>query len=216
MIRLIGFKKIFMILLLVFLLVICLFYMYAMASPDIKASKKELNQNTSEISELSQNIDQLKLGIEQFQSQESEFKDLEKHDMFNTQDRVQTRRKLNSIREASGVSSAQYTIKPALSDKSEKLQDAGYKILNTPMQFSIEAIEDQNIYQFIYLLNYGFPGQITLEEVSITREEEVTFSVLKQIGIGKEPLRPLVKAEIKASWRTIVPDTTIAVTGGDE
>lgn len=216
MIRLIGINKIIMILVFGGLCMLFAFYYYMVSAPQINETNKELRNNNSEISKLTEDLDKLKLGIEQFKEQEDKFNALSKHDFFNTQDRVQARNQLNAIRDASGLISAQYTVKSAGVDKNDKMTEAGYQILNTPMEFSLEAVEDQDIFRFIYFLNYGFPGQITLEELTITRDEEITFPLLKQIGVGQADMRPLVTARIIASWRTIVPDTNAEVKGGDQ
>jgi len=216
MIRLIGLNKIFLMLFLGMLLALFVFYYYMVASPEIASNDRELRNNNGEISKISNDLNQLKIGIEQFKEQEDQFQSLYKHDLFNPQDRVEARKRLTAIRDSSGVSSAQYTINSAKVDKNEDIKKAGYKILNTPMTFRIEAIDDLDVYRFIYLLNHGFPGQITLEEVSVSREEEITLPLLKQIGIGQEEMRPLINAEIEASWRTSVPDTQLELSGGGE
>jgi len=214
MIRLIGLNKIFLMLFLGMFLALFIFYYYMVASPEILSNQRELRNNNGEISKISGDLDQLKIGIEQFKEQEDQFQSLYKHDLFNSQDRVEARKRLTAIRDASGVSSALFTIRSAKVDENEDVKKAGHKILNTPMTFRIEAIDDLDVYRFIYLLNHGFPGQITLEEVSVSREEEITLPLLKQIGIGQEEMRPLINAEIEASWRTIVPDTQLELRGG--
>ncbi len=216
MIRLIAFNKFFLIILLGGLLTALAFYYYAVSIPKIESDKKALRKNSAEISELSQNLEELKAGIAQFLKQEEEFKQLEKKGFFDPQDRVQARKKLNYIRDMSGVITAQYTIKPAGDQVNEQVKAAGHKILDTPMEFSLDAIEDADIYRFIYYLNYGFPGQITIKDITMTRNEDITIPKLKQIGLGLEPMTPFISAKITANWRTIVPDATIAVTGGSE
>lgn len=216
MIRLIGFNKILLILVLGGLLAALGFYYYMVSTPQIDKNNKELRRSNAEISEITTNLSDLKLGIEKFTQQEQDFKQLEKYGFFDPQDRVQARKKLNHIKDISGVMAAQYTIKSAQTDKNEKIAAAGYKILNTPMEFDLDALDDKEIYRFIYYLNYGFPGQISIEEISITRDENITFERLKAIGLGLEPLEPLVKSRILANWRTIVPDTAISVDGGLE
>jgi hypothetical protein len=216
MIRLVGLNKIFLILLLGALAGLFAIYYYVVSTPDIEQAKRELSNNNSEIERLSEELEELKSGIAQFNEQEAKFKELFQHDIFNSQNRVDARRILTFIRDASGVTTAQYTVKSAQVEKNKKMEEADYQILNTPMEFSLEAVQDSDIYKFMFLLNHGFPGQVNFETVVITREEQVTFPLLKQIGIGQEELRPLVRAKITANWKTMVPDTKVEVTGGEE
>jgi len=216
MIRLIGLNKIFLILLLGILLGCFLFYYFVVAVPEISNAKRELANNDYEIGELNQNLEEIRTGIANFKDREAEFKELFRHDLFNSQNRVDARNKLTEIRDASGVLSAQYSVQSAAVEPNKKMEEAGHQILSTPMVFELEAIEDSDIYKFLFLLNYGFPGQVNIDSVSITREEAVTIPLLKQIGIGQAEMRPLVKSKITASWKTIVPNTAIELIGGTE
>lgn len=216
MIKLIGIGRLFFIVCLSALSALLIVYYHFTASPQSESSKKELAKNNSEISEISTNLADLKSGLETFKSQQEKFLSIkDQYDFFNAQDRVQARRKLNVIRDISRVSSAQYNIRPAVTEKNDALKESGYKVLNTPIEFNVTAIEDKDIYSFIYHLNYSFPGIVQIDQLSISRDEEITQPLLRDIGTGREDIRPLVSASIKTSWVTIVPDPSVSIKEGE-
>ncbi len=212
MIKLIGIGRLFIIISLGLLLALLVVYYHFSAVPVLSDVSKELRKNNSEISNISNDLDELKNGMEEFKGRQDEFLALkDQYDFFNPQDRVQARRQLNVIRDLSRVTSAQYNIRPAVTEEKQSLRDAGYKLLSTPIEFTLKAIEDKDIYTYLYHLNFSFPGMLIIDEISISRDEEVTQPLLRDIGTGREDIRALVTATVKTSWRTVVPDPSISI-----
>lgn len=217
MIKLIGLSRLFVIICLGALFVLLAIYYHFSAVPSLADSSKELRKNNREISKLSNDLDELKNGMEEFKGRQDEFVSIrDQYDFFNPQDRVQARRQLNVIRDLSRVTSAQYNIRPAVTEEKQSLRDAGYKLLNTPIEFTLKAIEDKDIYTYLYHLNYSFPGVLIIDEVSISRDAEVTQPLLRDIGTGREDIRSLVTARVTTSWRTVVPDPSISIEEGGQ
>lgn len=212
MIRLIGMQRVLGIIVLATLTVFFVFYQYFLVTPQIQDTQRELSKNKSEVAEMTENLDSLVKGIAQFSEQKDIFELIQKYEFFDPQDRVEAGRRITKMQEDSRLLSAKYSVRPAKPEKNQKAFEAGHKILNTDIDFDLEAIEDEDIYKFVYLLNYGFPGHITITELNITRDKEVTQPLLRQIGTGQESLRPLVTAILRINWRTMVPDTSIQVT----
>lgn len=213
MIRLVGIRRIFAILLLLGLVVLLMSYTLVLAKPGLRKAQQELIKHKADIAEMTSNIDKLTQGIERFTTQKDYFEQIQKFGFFDPQNRVEARRRLNLMQKESRLLSAKYTIKQAIAAKSEKAAVANYKVLDTEIAFTFEALEDIDIYNFIYLLNYGFPGQIAIEELSISRDQEITQPLLRNIGIGD--YEPLVKGELKVIWTTMVPEDSVA-DGGDQ
>jgi hypothetical protein len=209
MIRVIGFQRVLFILVLGFLVVSAFLYTMYLLKPSLLKSERELAQSRSEISQMSSDMEQLNLGIAKFETQKAKFDKVTQYGFFDPQDRSETRQRLNAMQKESGVLSARFSIAPAVTEVNEKAKEAGYKILNTKIDFSLDAIDDNDIYNFIYLLNYGFPGTVTIENISISRDKEITQPVLRAIGVGEA--EAIVKASISTKWLTMVPDTSIEV-----
>lgn len=209
MVRLIGVRRILGILALAALLVLLFFYSNFLMKPGIQLSQQQLMKNKAEVSEMSNDIDKLTQGIELFTTQKDEFLSIKELGFFDPQDRVEARRRLNAMQEESRLLSAKYTIKQARSAKNEKAAAAGYKVLDTEIDFEFEALEDTDIYNFIYLLNYGFPGMVQIDALSLVRDVEITQPLLRNIGNGD--YEALVTGSMRVSWITMVPDSSLSV-----
>ena len=214
MIRVIGLQRVLILVLLAVLLGALFFYGMFVLKPEIVREQRELALNQSKISEMTANMDKLVQGMELFTEQKEEFEVIQKYGFFDPQNRVLARQHLNLMQKESRLLSAKYTIKPAVTEKNKIALEAGYKVLNTDIEFILEAIEDLDIYNFIYLLNYGFPGQISIKELKISRDQEVTQPLLRQIGVGKAT--PLVKAVFLVNWRTMVADDSLSISSEEE
>lgn len=212
--RVIGFQRAVALLLLTIFFVVSGFYGFYYLNKDISKVQRELSLNQSDIAEMSDNIDRLRSGLEKFTTQKTTFEKIRKQGFFDPQNRVETRQRLNAMQKESRLLSAKYVIRSATTDKNEIAKEAGYKILNTNINFTLDAIEDSDIYNFIYLLNYGFPGQISITELTMTRDKEITIPRLQQIGVGD--LKPIIKGDLKVNWRTMVPDDSLSISSQDQ
>ena len=88
--------------------------------------------------------------------------------------------------------------------ESKRAKDANYKMVATDIQFDLEAIEDVDIYKFLYVLTYGFPGQVVVNDFTVSRDVEVTQPLLRRIGSGQS--EPIVQSSVRISWYTMVPE----------
>jgi len=103
-----------------------------------------------------------------------------------------------------------YSISPAETKTTKALQDAGYKILDSNIEFVIGAVDDTDVYKFLYLLMHGFPGQVTITDIDMSKQLNLTQPLIRNIGMDA-PHEPLVRAIIVAQWRSMVPDTSFVV-----
>ncbi len=209
MIRTIGFNKFLIIALLAGFIVIAFLYKSQMVQPALDKQERELRKEKREISEMTKDMNKLVKGMEEFDKQKDQFANVQKLGFFDPQNRVVAKQRIIAMQQESRLLSARYTISPAQTVPNEKAKDAGYKILNTDIDFSLGAIEDADVYKFIYLLNYGFPGQLIIRDVKLERKKEITQPLLRQIGVGEA--EPVITATITASWKTMVPDDSLAV-----
>lgn len=204
MIRSLGMQKIFTLGLLVAALLGIYFYGIMTLGPQNEYSERQLRLNKSEFSEITNNMGKLVSDMKQFDQQKDQFKNLEVLGFFNAQDRLEMRSRLNEMQEESKLISAVYSVQPARTEKNKQAEDAGSKIVNTSISFTLEAFDDADIYKFIYLLNYGFPGHVSINDLSIKRDKKITPTLLQKIGAGDQVA--VVVATLSVNLRTMVED----------
>lgn len=204
MIGSLGLKRLITLVFLAALLVSIFAYNQLMLVPEITEIQRALNAEKSEVNRVSQTMNDLRSDIDKFEVQRDQFNNLQILGFFGDQDRLELRERFNDLQARSGLLSAQYTINPAIVEENEKAFEAGYKIFNTPILFSLSALNDTAIYQFIYFLNYGFPGQVAITELDIRKSTAITPTVLQKIGSG-EPVN-IVEATLNITLRTLVED----------
>jgi hypothetical protein len=215
MIRIIGVQKAFLIALLAGLTVAIFLYGSYVLGPQIEQKDREVRSTRSTLSEITNNTNALMSGLEKFEEQREVFAQVQQSGFFNDQSRVEARNRIEALQEEAQLMAARYNIRPAKDITSDELQQSGYKILESEMDFTLEAVQDEDIYHFLYLLTQGFPGQVAVSSLVISREQELTQPLLRNIGL-KAPFNPLVESTVKVRWRTMVPDTSIALSGDEQ
>jgi len=203
MIKSIGLTRFLVVAILIGFIAACLFYTYNIVTPGLQKEKRSLATVNGEMSKMTSDISELSQGLDQFKEQQKEFSEVQKFGFFHEQNRVEVTQLIESLQEESRLLSATYSISPAKVVGEKRATEAGYDLLNTDISFDIEAIEDADVYKFIYLLSYGFPGQINIKSLNISRLEEITQPLLRQIGTGQA--EAIIKADIKVSWQSMVP-----------
>lgn len=213
MIKAIGLNKVFLILLLAGFLAAMFMYGQYVLSPSLKKQQSQLSSGKGEISSITNNLNLLTSGLEKFEKQKDDFEKIRNLGFFNPQNRVEAKQIITAIQKESRLKVKTYSIKPAVTLSNKKSKDAGYKILRTDMGFNLEAIEDADIYKFFYILNYGFPGQVIINNFSMSRDMDITQPLLRKIGVGQS--EAIIKADLSVSWQTIVPDENLAVSAAN-
>ena len=203
MIKTVGYTKAFLILALAIFSGLCAFYIYMKAQPDLKTVERNLQGANGQILQMQTDMDDLAKGFAQFEEEKLDYAKLQNLGFFNDQDRSKTKNIIEEMQRESRLLSARYSLSPARRLDEDRARDAGYDLVSTDINFTLDAIEDADIYRFVYLLNYGFPGQVKITSLSIKKNQDVTQPLLRQIGIGQA--EPLITATLKASWRTMIP-----------
>lgn len=204
MMHALGFKHALSLLLLISICAALYFLGFHYFKPQAFALDKELKNTRSDISRLRGEIQNATNDLEEFKGQKEEFKKLKAYDFFDTQDRVQMSRRLDELREESTIIYANYDISPAKVVENDSAQGVGFKVLKTDVSMTLNAFEDNDIYKFIYLLNYGFPGHVSIESLSMEKTKKVTRSLIQVIGNG-EPVT-IVQADLNFRVITMIED----------
>lgn len=203
MIRILGFQR-FLILLLLLAAALGLgFANFFVFGPQALSASSQLGALQSEEAALRSEIDLMRGDQTKFQEQKSLFDNLEKKGFLGGQDRVLAREIINEMQRASKIVSVKYEIKSASMSEIEGVTDEKYGILISPIEMKLEAIDDLDVYRFIYMMTYIFPGKVSIKSLEIERPEKLTTEMLRTIGSGT-PL-PLIKATLNADWATIAP-----------
>lgn len=177
--------------------------LYGYLEPSNLGLDRDLNSVKRQISSKRAEVGKLRVEYQQIQEEKEFFGGLENAGFFNDQDRVLARRRLQDIIDQSKVLSAKYDISPRVEVPNEKAKDANHVELSSPISVNVDAIDDADIFSFLYLVENAFPGQTSVQSFSLQRVQDVNEAVLRSVGTGSSPV--LVKGQIGFVWKTIVP-----------
>jgi hypothetical protein len=201
MIGKIGFKRALMLFVLAALAVVLFAANEWVFKPKVTESQAQLNQAMGEIGTLQGEIDKMRADFALFEQQKDFYDIISRMGFFNDQDRVLARQRFDTMQKLSKIISARYEIKAANILTQETNPETGFVVMESPISVELSAVDDLDIYRFIYFLNYGFPGHITINKLNIERKANVTPEILKQIGTGNPP--EIVAAKMELDWRTM-------------
>lgn len=208
MIKDIGAKRAFLLLTLVVLLAGMVAISYLVLEPQTERSKQELNRVMGEKSTLQSEVDKMRADFVSFQKEKALFDTITKMGFFNDQDRVLARERFDTMQKLSKIISARYQIKAANIVADEGASAGDFVVMESPITVDLSAVDDLDVFRFVYYLNYGFPGHITINSLNMERKAEVTPTILKEIGTGSPP--EIISAKLELDWRTMARKDSIA------
>ncbi len=207
MIRVLGTKRILMLVFLIAINVALATSVYLFLIPQEVKKRTELNQLRNKVAGVRGDINRMLVEFDQLALQQNRYEKLKERGFFYNQDRRQAQIVLESIQKQAGVVAAVANIQAGASEDNAEAQKAEYKILSSPMKIHVEAIDPVDIYRYVYLLDNFFPGHIMIQDVRMERTGEVTGPVLRGIASGSNPV--LVQADLNITWRTMVPQSEV-------
>lgn len=178
------------------------------------AKKEEYAAILNENVNLEEKIQDIQSGMDLFAQYKESFILMQQTQFFDSQNRFAIQPLLESLSDEADLVSLRYEIKPAVKIDSEKAKEVGYQLISTQIAFDLQSLEDTSIYRFLYLLQYGFPGQVTFKSVSLKRVVNVTQPILREIGTT-EQREGLVTGRAVIFWQTMIPDDSIAISNGE-
>lgn len=203
----IGTKRFFILLVLGGCFAALSLYAYAIIGPQEKAKTAERDASFAEVAQTRADVEKMRSDLITFETQKQLFEKLSKIGFLNDQNRVLTRARFETLQRLSKIVSAKYEIKAAKITENELSENTGYVTMQSPISVSISAIDDLDVYRFIYYLNYGFPGHIKIMNLKIERLGSITPEVLKQIGAGQPP--QIISAVMELEWTTMAKKDSI-------
>jgi hypothetical protein len=207
MIKILGAKRILTIVALLGInaLLGAIVYLYLM--PEQGKKQRELTGLRGNISTVQTDISRMQIEFDQLEEQQDQFDDLKARGFFGNQGRREAEIVFQKIQSEAGVISAAAKISPGTVEENEEAQKAEHKILVSPVKIDIEAMDDVDVFRYIYLVEKFFPGHVTIQKVTLERQAEITGPVLRSIATNTSP--KLVVAVIEAQWRTMIPQTEV-------
>ncbi len=181
---------------------------YLVFVPKEQKTQMMLGGVRSETATMKDEIEKMRADYVTAQKQKAFFDSIKRMGFFNTQDRVLARQRFDTMQKLSKIITARYEIKAANIITDESAEKTGFVVMESPVSLDLSAVDDLDVYRFIYYLNYGFPGHVTINSLSINRSVPVTPDLLKRLGTGSPP--PVITAKMDLDWRTMAPKDKIA------
>jgi multidrug resistance efflux pump len=207
MIGILGARRILTIAILVALNAAVVAMLYLYLTPEKMQKDRELRTARGQISTVTSDIGRMQVEFDQLTVQQERFDKLRAHGFFGSQGRREAERVFEKIQKEAGVISAVANIQAGTIEDNEEAQKAEHKILVSPVNITIEAVDDIDVYRYLYLLEQFFPGHVSIENMTMERKAEITGTVLRAIATGSNP--QLVTADIHLTWRTMIPQKDI-------
>lgn len=203
MIKVLGFQRIVVLLVLLGVNVLLGLAVYMHFIPQKSVKERDLRTVRAQNSTLRSDIDGLLIEFDQLDEQREAFADLKRDGFFDGQSRRKAELVLQKIQERSGVVSAVASVTAGDFEENAEAKKANHQILKSPINVRIEAVNDLDVFRYLYLVNEFFPGHIAIKKIDFERQSDVSGTVLRAVASGQNP--PLVTARLELIWRTMIP-----------
>lgn len=209
MIKVIGAKRLLLLAVLLSANILLAAATYLYLIPQEAETAKKLRILRGENQTKREDINRMQIEFEQLGQQQDKFDALKNDGFFKDQIRSVAKKLFKDIQIESHVVSSVAAIKPGIIEENEEAKKSNYKLLSSPIDITVEAFDDSDIYNYLYILEQKFPGHLSVDKMSMTRVTDISGPVLRAIATGANPV--LVKATISMSWRTMIKDSQIIV-----
>lgn len=203
MIAIIGTRRLFILGALVAVNAVMAAATYLYLIPDNEKTTKNLSSTKAEISSKQSDTERLRNEYDLILKQKAAIEDLKATGFLEPQDRVLARDRIEAIQAHSRVLRANYTIEPVRIEENAEAAKSNQVILSSMIKTDIDALDDLDFMNFVYWLENGFMGQVTVTNIELQRVNDVNDVTLRQIGTGA-PVA-IVKGKVDFEWRTMVP-----------
>lgn len=209
MIKVIGARRVAILIALVVVNALLAAATYLYMVPEEAATEKKLRNLRSANQVRSADVERMQVEFEQLGQQQDRFDALKKDGFFKVQVRSEAKSLFKEIQDESRVISAVAVVHAGTIEENEEAKKSNYKVLVSPVEILIEAFDDLDVYNYIHILERRFPGHLAVDELKIGRTMDISGPVLRAIATGGNPV--LIKASLKLSWRTMIPESKIIV-----
>lgn len=203
MMNLLGFKRLVIIGALLLLNVVLIPSLYLYFLPQNARLQSQLQDLTAQATQKATEAQNLREQFATIQQQKVLFENIQAAGFLTDQSRAVARRRIEEIQQFTHVLRAGYEVSAATIEKYDEATAAGYMVLDSPLTINVDALDDVDIYNFIYWIEMTMPGHIALEDLKMERNYTVNEGTLRNIGNGIPTV--MVKGTMKVAWRTMVP-----------
>ncbi|NCC22975.1 MAG: hypothetical protein EOM26_11035 [Alphaproteobacteria bacterium] len=211
MIGILGFRRIVVLLVLAAIAGLVAAGVYLYLEPQNVAAEREMRSLKSQVAAKRNDIEKVRAELDKLTEQKDTFEELRKVGFFSQQDRLVAKDRIEEIQELSSVLAVRYRIRPAEIETNPLIRKAKHVVLASPFEITVDALDDSDIYRFIYLLQTSFPGHASFDSVNLKRGAQVDDASLRQI-LTDRPVA-LVNGNLKFTWRTILPEEQVSIQG---
>lgn len=181
---------------------------YFYLTPQNDKLEKELRTVKAQSAGKQSETERLRSEYKDIQKKKTHFDNLEQAGFFSDQSRFVGQKRIEDIQKFTSILTARYEIRSAVTEKNPFTAPAGHIILNSPVSVSMDALDDVDVYNFIYWMENAFPGHVSVKSLSLSRELEINDAVVREVGNGI-PVT-LVKGAVEFNWRTMLPESQVA------
>lgn len=211
MIKLIGAKRLMIILVLAGLCAVLAGVSFGLIKPEQDAAKRQLSALKSDISFKTTETARFRQEMAEIQSEKNTFQSLQSVGFLGEQSRLEARKRIEAIQSYSRVLSARYNIGPGVISNVETATEADQVLMTTEIKIDLDALDDADVYKFISLMENAFIGHVSVTSFELQRVLDLNEVTLRQIGSGIPAV--LVKAKLVLNWKTLLSRQQAALIG---
>lgn len=218
MIKLIGRKRFFLLLVLGMINIVLAAFLFLWVQPSSAEAQMRLNGLNSQIGTLQTDIATIKKQIETTRENIPYFNRLGTIGFFSNQDRFEAERVIQTIQKESGIKAASFKIGAQKDVKDDTAEEAKYRLVVSPIKIDmIKSYNDVEVYKLAYLMNNSFTGHTRLVSFELARPLVITETDIEGIN---EPNKDVffVRGSMDFEWYTMLedePESVPPVGGGN-
>ncbi|QQG35692.1 MAG: hypothetical protein HYS17_09245 [Micavibrio aeruginosavorus] len=172
---------------------------------------QELRQLKSNVSTKRAESDRFRQEFDEIQREKGKFQSLEAQGFLSDQNRASIQKRIDVIQRYSRVSRAAYNIDRSMAEDVEVAREANRVVVKSPVKFEIDAIDDMDVFSFLYLLENAFIGHTAITSFELERVLDLNDVTMRQIGSGMDTV--LVKSSVQLDWKTLMNRDDAALFG---
>ncbi|MAF67778.1 MAG: hypothetical protein CMH25_00330 [Micavibrio sp.] len=201
MIKIIGRERIIFLLSLLGLIALISGVAYFVIAPKMVAAERTLATKKIQVSAKKNDTMMLRDEFRTFQERAEKFKELEVSGLFETQNRLEAIDKVEGFREEIGLLKASIKVDAGEIVEDQRMDRLDNVYLESPVSFTLEALDDIEVYTFLKLVEDRFPGRLVVQNLKIEKVADITTETLASIVNGIPT--PMVKATADYNWVTL-------------
>ena len=202
MIRVLGYKRIAILMFLVAVNVIFAALLYLYLVPELKSTERDMRKAKAAESAVRDDIANIQTEFSQLEMQQERFEGLKADGFFSNQSRRDAQAVFTAAKAYSGVTEAVVSVKSGVVVEDQDAAKAEQVLLESPVSIEFTGVDDADIFEYINYLEQVFPGYLSVEKMSLSRNANISDTMLRAIAAGRNP--PLVSGSISMVWRTMV------------